>query len=269
MIFSKKNKFVFIKGKKVGGSSLELALSKICGEDDILTPLEPSEEFLRVNDAGSAFFNGCSDKSLEYDYINLIKKSDFSDLKFIRYPQSFLKEGFHPHMSLKMVESIFGKIPEDWQIIAVERNPYDKIVSFIGWMYRASEQYLKNPGKTVFYNSELLIPHIKNIFAAEKLLAEKLLADKKNPPAFLDCFNLNNYLDQNNKFRVKILKLENIKENFNSFLNSIGVKEDIEVPHLKKTNINGRALSFLDRKSIDFINKTFHDEFEAYGYEKI
>jgi hypothetical protein len=260
MIFSKKNKFVFIKGKKVGGSSIELALSKICGSEDTLTPLESPEEFLRVNGTSGAFFNGCSDKNLENDYINLLKKASFAESKFIKYPESFLNPGFHPHMSLKNVESNLGKIPEDWQVIAIERSPYDKFVSWMGWMYSASKQYLKNPDKTIFYNSEFLKSHIKNMIKAVKG------AKQSNLP---DCFNLRSYLDQDDKFRLKILKLENIKEDFGNFLNSIGVKEDIAIPHLKKTNINGRALSFLDRESIDFINEKFHDEFETYGYEKI
>src|SRR6056297_767913 len=38
MIISHKDKIIFIKTTKVGGTSVELFLDKICGVEDILTP---------------------------------------------------------------------------------------------------------------------------------------------------------------------------------------------------------------------------------------
>ena len=39
MIISHKHKFIFIKPIKVGGTSIEIALAKHCGVDDIITPI--------------------------------------------------------------------------------------------------------------------------------------------------------------------------------------------------------------------------------------
>ena len=39
MILSHKHKFIFLKTKKTASTSLEIALSKICGKDDIVTPV--------------------------------------------------------------------------------------------------------------------------------------------------------------------------------------------------------------------------------------
>ena len=41
MIISHKLKVIYIKLAKVAGSSFEIALSKYCGSDDILTPILP------------------------------------------------------------------------------------------------------------------------------------------------------------------------------------------------------------------------------------
>ena len=47
MILSEKHKFVFIKGMKVAGTSVEMALSTLCGPHDIVTPISPIDELAR------------------------------------------------------------------------------------------------------------------------------------------------------------------------------------------------------------------------------
>ena len=48
MIISKRNKFVFVKGRKVASTSAEILLSKYCGVDDIITPITPFDELNRI-----------------------------------------------------------------------------------------------------------------------------------------------------------------------------------------------------------------------------
>jgi hypothetical protein len=47
VIISHSRRFIFIKTYKTAGSSLEIALSRFCGKNDILTVLDPPEEALR------------------------------------------------------------------------------------------------------------------------------------------------------------------------------------------------------------------------------
>ena len=47
MILSHKHQFIFIKTNKTAGTSIEIALSSICGEDDIITPIHSSDEEFR------------------------------------------------------------------------------------------------------------------------------------------------------------------------------------------------------------------------------
>jgi hypothetical protein len=52
MIVSHKHRFIFLKTKKTAGTSIELALSALCGRDDIITPLaQPEDEPLRLGHA--------------------------------------------------------------------------------------------------------------------------------------------------------------------------------------------------------------------------
>ena len=48
MIVSHTHKFIFLKTKKTAGTSIELALSELCGPDDVITPLTEIDEAQRA-----------------------------------------------------------------------------------------------------------------------------------------------------------------------------------------------------------------------------
>ena len=47
MILSHDYRFIFVKPKKVAGTSLEILLSQLCGPDDIITPIARKDEATR------------------------------------------------------------------------------------------------------------------------------------------------------------------------------------------------------------------------------
>jgi hypothetical protein len=53
MIVSHEHKFIFLKTKKTAGTSIELALSALCGPDDVITPLTTIDEALREGKRGA------------------------------------------------------------------------------------------------------------------------------------------------------------------------------------------------------------------------
>ena len=53
MIVSHKYRFIFLKTKKTAGTSIELALTKLCSEDDIVTPLTEVDEAARAGGMGA------------------------------------------------------------------------------------------------------------------------------------------------------------------------------------------------------------------------
>ena len=54
MILSHRHRFVFIKGRKVAGTSIEMLLSLICGAEDVVTPMLAIDERQRRARGGRA-----------------------------------------------------------------------------------------------------------------------------------------------------------------------------------------------------------------------
>jgi hypothetical protein len=96
MIISHKHKFIFIKTYKTAGTSLEAYLSEFCGESDVLTPIYPPVEGHRARN----------------------------------------ESGFYNHMPATEVrKNLDPLIWDSYFKFCVERNPWDKVVSFY-WMER-------------------------------------------------------------------------------------------------------------------------------------
>lgn len=105
MIASFKHNFIFLKTRKVGGTSLEIVLSSWCGDEDICSPLLPEDEEIRAAYGGKARNFLAPDGS----------------------------ERFYNHMFARDVRR---ELPELWDKafkFTVERHPYEKVVSRAWW----------------------------------------------------------------------------------------------------------------------------------------
>lgn len=124
MIVSHRWRFIFIKTRKTGGTSLEIALSTLCGADDVITPISVADETLRAvvgglppqhctipaarRTLGQRLLTGCGGRAPK----------------------------FYNHMSATATRRALD--PAVWAgyfKFAFERNPYDMIVSAYYWRY--------------------------------------------------------------------------------------------------------------------------------------
>lgn len=106
MIISHRHKFIFIKTTKTAGTSIEIALSKFCGPEDVITPISPEDEALR--------------QELGYrgpqNYIGL------NGVEFFNHaPASLIKRGVE--------ESVWN----EYYKFCFQRNPWDRFISFYYW----------------------------------------------------------------------------------------------------------------------------------------
>lgn len=121
MIISHKYKFIFIKTRKTAGTSIEVFLSNVCGPNDIVTPIYPPEDgHLQRN--YNALFNPF--REINSNRYNLNES-------ILTLKELIKRRKFYNHMSAEKVRNrIDKKIWNSYYKFTVERNPWDKTVSF-------------------------------------------------------------------------------------------------------------------------------------------
>lgn len=125
MILSHKHKFIFLRTCKTASSSIEIALSRHCGPDDILTPDREEDEKIRKEQGGLAPQNYNGD-------IPLTTGRYWKDLIQGRsYPKFF-----HHMQAAELKHYITPDIWNSYYKFAFERNPWDRAVSLYFWRYQ-------------------------------------------------------------------------------------------------------------------------------------
>ena len=122
MIISHKLKVIYIKLLKVAGSSFEIALSKYCGPDDILTPILLEGEMQK----SMGYYHGARN----YEHLKPNPK-------------------YYPHFKASQGQKYLPKdVWDNYLKIASIRCPYDVYISLYHFgKYRSQENKKKSPGK--------------------------------------------------------------------------------------------------------------------------
>lgn len=150
MIISHKYKYIFIKTRKTAGTSIEIALSKFCGPDDIITPIMPEDEEIRMK----LGYRGPQNYSIPYSQYSL------KDWKNRVLKNKKLQ--FYNHIPAALIQKWID--PEVWHSyykFCFERNPWDKAISLY-YYYMASNpskislnEYIQQAGKWHLSNFDI------------------------------------------------------------------------------------------------------------------
>src|SRR3954470_13455078 len=127
MIISHEHKFIFLKTKKTAGTSIEIALSELCGPRDIITPLAKTDEALREGRCGALNWR------LHGWWASPRPLWQRRWLKFTAEDY-----GFYNHMPAEKARALLNdeKVWRSYFKFAFERNPWDRQVSFYYHRYR-------------------------------------------------------------------------------------------------------------------------------------
>lgn len=244
MILSHRHKFVFIKGHKVASTSVEIALAQICGPDDIITPITPIDETLRIAGGGIAR-NYAKSPDRERDYAEAVVSNPQSAIQ----PQG-REINFRNHMSLRKVQEKAGALA-DYRLIFVERNPYEKVLSLANWR-RGRKAY--RTGGALPQSSEGLASQVGKLIEDGEILSVR---------------NIDLYKDDSGRVGAPGWRFETLATDMSAFFEELGEKP-MELPHAKAgMGVKADEIrELLEPQQIAYIGEQFAEEFETFGYQR-
>ena len=131
MIVSHEHKFIFLKTKKTAGTSIELALSALCGDEDVITPLTEIDEALRAQGRGAQNWR-------KHGWWG--SPRPFFKRRFLKFTAE--DYGFYNHMPAEQARALLNddKVWRSYFKFAFDRNPWDRQVSFYHHRYRRQSE---------------------------------------------------------------------------------------------------------------------------------
>ena len=249
MIYSRKHGFLFIKGTKVASTSVEIALSTVCGVEDILTPITPIDELARIRAGGRAAQHYSDDRAAEEAYVRRLATMTPDEVAVAPMPIGT----FHNHMSLASVHGALRVVPAGTLVFGVERSPYAKVISAANMLlkfdaYRATGAAM---GSSV---EELKAAIARFIESGQAPLVR----------------NIDRYRDPSGALTMRILRYDNLEHEFAQVLADLGLPP-LALPHAKRGMGSQRfdPRELFEPRHLARVNAEFADEFVAFDWPRV
>ena len=131
MIVCHEHKFIFLKTKKTAGTSIELALSALCGDETSSRRLTEIDEALRAQGRGAQNWR-------KHGWWG--SPRPFFKRRFLKFTAE--DYGFYNHMPAEQARALLNddKVWRSYFKFAFDRNPWDRQVSFYHHRYRRESE---------------------------------------------------------------------------------------------------------------------------------
>ena len=135
MIISHKHRFIFVKTEKTAGTSLEIALSRFLGPEDIVTPIMPEDEAIRARLGWGA---------PRHYRLPLSRMNGAALRAAVRYRQR--PRRYYNHIPAARIRDDLGaETFAAYHKFTISRHPEDRAVSFWHWVAREPPGELSFP----------------------------------------------------------------------------------------------------------------------------
>jgi hypothetical protein len=238
VILSHKYRYIFLKTNKTAGTSVEIALSKFCGPDDIITPVAPADEELRRSLGYRGPQNHLPVPLTEYG------PRDIARLGL----RGWRKARFYNHMPAREIVDLVGReIWDSYYKFCFERNPFDRLVSLYYW---------HNRKKPVW-------------FGRRKRYATMTEFLDSGAPAILKRWGIDSYSLDGRVAVDRVCLYENLEAELEFLSEKLGLPEKIDLPRTKAAHRKDRRdpRDVLTPRELDRVAELFRDEMAMYGYE--
>ena len=237
MIISHSQKFIFVKPRKVAGTTIELMLSQYLKLDDCATSIEPHEEHLRECEPG----------------VNIGKIG--------RQGLTGLPLRLRDHSTLKKAYLVLGKEVQKYFVITACRNPWDRAVSQFFWSLRK-----KNILKEEFQYQKAEFNRFTKLYGPKNWL--NLFYGRKKQR----CLNSSHLYSINNKNLANfVIRYEHLEKDVLTLKDYLNLPDKNSINHYctKATfrSKESRAWqNFYDKDTIELVRKCCSDEIQYFNY---
>lgn len=125
MVVLHRQKMIFLKSRKVAGTSFEIALSRFAGPEDIITPISPADEIIRkrLGFVGPQNYHWAAEFQSEGPSSTQTKQAKSqTDLKFFN------------HIPARLARRRLGEtVWNSYKKVSIIRDPFESAVSFFCW----------------------------------------------------------------------------------------------------------------------------------------
>jgi hypothetical protein len=229
MILSHKHKFIYIKTNKTASSSVEIALSQVCGPDDIITPT--AGEFMAMRGDSPA-----RNWRLEHPLVprrSLIRR-------LLGRPERYYHPtvGYYEHMPAWRVKAYAGdEIWNSYFKFTFERNPWDRQISW--WLHRTRAKKVR--------------PEFEAFMTANKR------------KAYVNNWDL--YTLDGKVAMDFVGRYENLSDDFDAVLKRLGLEGALTLPVSNTTDRGGKNYqSYYNERTRAMVADWYAPEIEYFGY---
>ena len=253
LLYLSKSNMLFLKPRKVAGTSFEIALSRSAGTADIVTPISLEDELIRTDQKGQLPINWSRQPELEASYVSLVqqvhrikradvnsdelkaKRAQIKDLLHIKGHRLYYNHIVPADIKLNFGVEGFNNALK----VTITRHPYEQLISQAYWLHKGKQR--------------------RNL-PISQIIDELLEEPAPNTPY---------YFEDGNKICDIYLKMESFEKDTIELENKLGIKIWQHLPMTKKSSTSARpkATDILSSSQKQKVQTRSPLEFEYFNYD--